>query len=151
MLRFPEENIRQWHTHFEFVEVFPSCQNLIVCSFFPVKIHTESCWHVLFLYSQPTSTFSILLSSSRTLWKLEQTTQCRCVSQRQQRQGRFFLLHWWKQTLYKMGLWCASTAAGVSALPSRAGQWQSYQKKGTGKSKVSVFFKVTIDFRETWM
>lgn len=50
------------------------------CLFFvPVRIQAESCWHVSFFYSQPTSTFSILLSSSRTLWKLEQTTQCRCV------------------------------------------------------------------------
>lgn len=60
---------------FKIWDLFPSSQ-IPIGSSFPGRIHNML---ILFLFQQ-TSTFNILLSSSRTSWRLEQTTQCRCVS-----------------------------------------------------------------------
>lgn len=126
--------------------------------FSSVKIQSESRWHVLFLYSQPTSTFSILLSSLRTLWKLEQTTQCRCVSQQHQCQDRFFILQWWKcrcwnglkslNPLWKRMMMCERCSRGVR-LTSRAEWWPHAREESQCENSIKCCLTVITNRSDT--
>lgn len=70
MLGFPEENIRRWTMHVEFVQVFPSCENVIVSSFsqLGVSLNLADMFHFFVLSQHPLSAYCWARQEPRESW-----------------------------------------------------------------------------------